>query len=211
MTGLVRWSCISWREKIHHDGQHWTIAVPVLQLEPNLYPDNLLDEMNGKWAGRDWWVMYTKPRQAKALARDLCRRKIPFYLPLVRDNLTYGRRRVKSYSPLFGDYVFLFGSQEERVDSLATNRIARVLPVGDPQQFQCELRDLHELINSDMSLTLENRLPKGRRVRVSIGPLAGVEGTVLERRGGCRLVVSVDFLQRGASVEIDEFMLEPIY
>ena len=61
-----------------------------------------------------------------------------------------------------------------------------------------------------MALVLENRLTRGRRVRVCCGPLAGVEGTVLERRGGDRLVVTVDFLQRGASVEISYFMVEPI-
>ena len=184
--------------------------MPVLQLEPNLYPDGLLDETNHESDGRDWWVVYTKPRQVKAFARDLYRRKIAFYLPLVKTQLKYGRRRVESYSPLFGDYVFLFGSQEACEDTPATNRIVRILPVGDPKRLQRELRNLHELISLDMSLTVENRLPRGKRVRVCIGPLTGVEGIVLQRRGGCRLVVSVDFLQRGASVEIDEFMLEPI-
>lgn len=184
--------------------------MPLLQLEPNLCPDGLLDEAGCESAGRDWSVVYTKPRQAKALARELCRRKVPFYLPLVRKQLTYGRRRIESYSPLFGDYVFLFGSREERVDTLGTNRIVRVLPVCDPQQLQRELRALHQLISSDMSLRLEDRLSRGRRVRVCVGPLTGVEGTVLECRSGCRLVVSVDFLQRGASVQVDEFMLEPI-
>ena len=50
----------------------------------------------------------------------------------------------------------------------------------------------------------------GDRVRVRRGPLAGVEGTVLTRRGRKRLLVSVDFLQQGASVEIEDFLLEPI-
>jgi transcriptional antiterminator RfaH len=166
--------------------------------------------MSGESAGRDWWVVYTKSRQAKALARDLWHREIPFYLPLVRKNRISGRRSVESYAPLFGEYVFLFASPEERTDSLTTNRIVRILTVADPQRLQCELQDLHQLIDSDMSLTLEDRLPRGTRVRVCIGPLTGVEGTVLYRRSRCRLVVSIDFLQRAASVQIDEFMLEPV-
>jgi hypothetical protein len=40
--------------------------------------------------------------------------------------------------------------------------------------------------------------------------LAGVEGTVLSRRGGTRLLVAVNFLQQGASVEIEDFLLEPL-
>ena len=50
----------------------------------------------------------------------------------------------------------------------------------------------------------------GNRVRVRRGPLAGLEGAVLVRRGQTRLLVQVNFLQKGASVEIDDFLLEPI-
>jgi hypothetical protein len=37
-----------------------------------------------------------------------------------------------------------------------------------------------------------------------------MEGTVLVRRGKTRLIVHVTFLQQGASVEIDDFNLEPL-
>jgi hypothetical protein len=37
-----------------------------------------------------------------------------------------------------------------------------------------------------------------------------LEGTVLVRRGKTRLIVSITFLQQGASVEVDDFNLEPI-
>jgi transcriptional antiterminator RfaH len=40
------------------------------------------------------------------------------------------------------------------------------------------------------------------------GPFAGLEGTVTKRRGETRLLVSINFLQQGASVEIDDFMLD---
>jgi len=44
---------------------------------------------------------------------------------------------------------------------------------------------------------------------VKAGPFAGLEGTVVVRRGETRLLVAVNFLQQGASVEIDDFVLEP--
>jgi hypothetical protein len=40
--------------------------------------------------------------------------------------------------------------------------------------------------------------------------LAGLEGTIITRRGQTRLLVHVDFLQQGASVEIDDLCVEPI-
>jgi hypothetical protein len=37
-----------------------------------------------------------------------------------------------------------------------------------------------------------------------------MEGSVLVRRGETRLLVAIDFLQRGASVAIEDYMLEPL-
>jgi transcription antitermination factor NusG len=157
---------------------------------------------------RQWWVLYTKSRQEKSLARDLLQHQIPFYLPLVKSNKVYRKWRVSTYNPLFSGYVFLFGSGVERGRSLTTNRLSRILAVEDGDSLLHDLRQLQLLIASDAPLTLESRLAAGARVRVRRGPLEGLEGTVLERRGQTRLLVSVNFLQQGASIDIDDFMLE---
>jgi transcriptional antiterminator RfaH len=154
--------------------------------------------------------LYTKARQEKAIARDLLGYEIPFYLPLVKKTSVCRGRKISAHIPLFSGYVFLFGSEEERVQSLTTNRISRVLTVPDPGGLRRDLRQVHRLIEANMPLTVESRLVPGTRVRVRRGPLEGLEGRVLTRRDGVRLLVSVDFLQQGASVEIDDFMLEPI-
>ena len=40
--------------------------------------------------------------------------------------------------------------------------------------------------------------------------MKGIEGVITQRRGGKRrLLVAVEFLHRGVSVEIDDFMVEP--
>jgi transcription antitermination factor NusG len=166
--------------------------------------------MNGESLDRRWWAVYTKARQEKAFARDLLRHEIPFYLPVVKKTLVYRGRRVRSRVPLFGGYVFLFGTDDERGTSLATSRVSRMLPVGDPEKLRSDLRELQRLIDAGIPLTIEGRLAPGRRVRVRRGPFEGIEGTVVKRRSGMRLVVHVDFLQQGASVEIEDYMVEPI-
>ena len=81
-------------------------------------------------------------------------------------------------------------------------------------QNSCACKDeaevIHRLIDSGAPLTVESRLARGDRVRIRSGPLAGLEGTVLSRRGIRRLTVSVDFLQQGASVAVEDYMLETI-
>ena len=112
--------------------------------------------------------------------------------------------------PLFSGYVFMLGSEQERVCSLTSNRVSRILPVHDPSRLRAELENIFRLISSGAPLTVEQRLVPGNRVRVRHGPLAGMEGTVLVRRGKTRLIVNVTFLQQGASVEVEDFNLEPI-
>ncbi len=112
--------------------------------------------------------------------------------------------------PLFPGYVFMFGSEQERILSLTTNRVSRILEVADPSHLRAELEQINRLIHCGAPLTVEQRLAPGNRVRIKHGAMAGLEGTVLVRRGKTRLIVAVTLLQQGVSVEVDDFSLEPI-
>lgn len=184
--------------------------MPILEAEPAVHPSNLLDEVSAVDSSRRWWAVYTKARQEKAFARHLLSMDIPFYLPLVaKDNMIRGRR-VQSFIPLFGGYVFLFGDESERTKSLTTNRISTILPVDDQDQLTSDLLQVSTLIDAGAPLTIESRLCPGDTVRIKSGPMAGLEGTVINRRGKTRLLVAVKMLQQGVSVEIDDFQLESL-
>jgi len=184
--------------------------MPILAPETSIYPERLLDESAHPSDEQKWWAIHTKPRQEKSLARDLLQQEIPFYLPLVAKNHLVRGRKVQSRIPLFTSYVFLFGSGDQRVESLKTNRIAYTLEVTDGEQLRKDLCQVQQLIELGAPLTVEARLTPGRRVRIRGGSMAGLEGTILVRRRHTRLVVAVDFLQQGISVEIDDFLVEPI-
>ena len=159
---------------------------------------------------RRWLALYTKARQEKSLARELLKYRVPFYLPLVRKtSISRGRKRT-SLVPLFGGYLFLYGSEEERLRALATNRISRILTVEDPDQLVFDLRQLRQLIAANAPLTVESRLGPGQQVRVRQGAFAGLEGTVLKRRGETRLLGEHQLPATSASVEIDDFLLDPL-
>lgn len=184
--------------------------MPILRQEPSQFPDDLLNDAGPPSGDRCWWVLYTKARQEKSLARELFKHEIPFYLPLVQKTLVQRGRKRKSFVPLFLGYLFLFGDEQDRVRSLATNRVSRALKVDDQTRLAHDLRQLKRLIESEAPVTVESRLEPGRRVRVTQGSLMGIEGTVLVRRDSVRLLIAVDFLQQGASVEIEDSLLEPL-
>jgi transcription antitermination factor NusG len=177
-----------------------------------LYPEHLLDEPGESPAfepgDRHWWVVYTKSRQEKSLARELLKYQVPFYLPQVKNTTIVQGRRRTTFMPLFTGYVFMLADEAERVRALTTNRISRTLNVEETEQLLLDLRQIKRLIESNAPLTIERRLAPGQKVRIKQGALMGMEGTVLLRRGETRLLVAVNFLQQGASIEVQDYLLE---
>ncbi|MFV2068318.1 MAG: UpxY family transcription antiterminator, partial [Pirellulales bacterium] len=120
--------------------------MPILAPETSIYPASLLDEPNRLLDEHKWWAIHTKPRQEKSLARELLQQEIPFYLPLVAKNRLMRGRKVESYIPLFTSYVFLCGSDEQRVESLKTNRVAYTLEVTQGEELRKDLRQVQQII-----------------------------------------------------------------
>lgn len=183
--------------------------MPLLPAEPTLYPRDLFD---GRADDREpWWVLYTLARQEKQLCRHLHAAGQNYYCPIIeRRYRSPGGRARSSYLPLFPNYVFLCGPETARHQAVTTGCVSRCLPVEDPATFLSELRQLHQLIALGAPLTPEERLSPGMRVRVKTGPFAGVEGVVLKRHSERRLLVMVNFIQRGASMELGDYELEPL-
>jgi transcription antitermination factor NusG len=96
------------------------------------------------------------------------------------------------------------------VTTLTTNRISRILPVSDQDQLRRDLANVHHLIERNAALAVEQRLTPGDKVRIKTGSLRGMEGVVVKRPGKTRLLVAVNYLRQGVSVEIDDCALDPI-
>jgi transcriptional antiterminator RfaH len=134
---------------------------------------------------------------------------VPFYSPLVKRRIhTAGGRVRHSFVPLFAGYVFAPVDDEQRRDVLATNTVARWISVDDERMLVDDLRAIKRLIDSERPLTPEARMEPGQAVRVKSGPLRGVEGVVIKRRGSERLVVAVRLLNQGVSIELEDVDLE---
>jgi transcription antitermination factor NusG len=157
-----------------------------------------------------WWLVHTKSRCEKALATDLDRHGIGFFLPLARMRRRHGGRRVEVLMPLFPSYLFLNGGPDERYATLMTHRAAQIIEVVDQEHLKNELRQIHRVIVSREPVDLYPGLQQGQRCRVTGGPLAGLEGVVLRRRDACRIYIGVEALGQSAELEIDPSLLETI-
>jgi transcription antitermination factor NusG len=185
--------------------------MPVLASEPAQFPDDLFGGASpGTSSGRAWWVMHTKPRQEKSLARQLLVGQIPFYLPLIGKRYRLRARTIKSFVPLFAGYLFVFADNEERIRVLSTHRVVRNLQVVNQEQLWSDLRQIHQLIAAGAPITPVDKLVPGTVAEIRSGPLAGLRGKIIRTMSGGRFVVEVDFIQRGASVLLEDFNLQHV-
>jgi transcription antitermination factor NusG len=183
--------------------------MPLLPLEPFVYPENLLTEdVLSTEADVRWWVLQTRPRAEKQIARRFLRRSVPFFLPLYQKQWRKSGRLFTSHMPLFPGYLFLHGDFQARLVALETNLVARTIPVDDQAQFRNDLARVHHLMTTGASLSPEERLVAGTRVEILRGPFVGLEGKVLRRGKKLKLFVEVQLLQRGVSVEIESWMVQ---
>jgi transcription antitermination factor NusG len=193
--------------------------MPILPKQPDVFPTDLFERLGESEStpvpsaaeGRRWLVYYTIARREKDLMRKLEAAEIPFFGPLIRRRLrSPGGRTRESFVPLFPGYVFSWADDDQRRSALATNTIARWIPVVDERMLVDDLRAIRRLIESDQPLTPEARLEPGQAVRVRAGPLKGIEGMVISRRGVERLLIAVRFLNQGASIALEDVDLEAI-
>jgi transcriptional antiterminator RfaH len=185
--------------------------MPLLPLEPFVCPDNLFDQPAApeQDIGR-WWVLHTRPRAEKALARILLGRKLRFFLPLYQKQLRSSGRCLNSYLPLFSGYIFLHGDSHDRLHALETNLVAQVLPVENQLQIHRDLMRVHDLMIMGACLSPEERLQPGMLVEIVRGPLIGMQGKIVTRHNKMRFLVEVQFLQQGVSLDIESWMIQRV-
>jgi transcription antitermination factor NusG len=158
----------------------------------------------------EWWVAHTKARAEKALAWDLINHGIPHFLPMLERVTISGGRKRKGLAALFPGYVFFCGAGQARYTAMTTDRICQVIAVRDRDQFVNELSAIERVLASRMTMDFYHHAVVGRRCRVRIGPLQGIEGTIVRSDDVTRLVMGVTMLGRGAALEISADLLEPV-
>ena len=176
--------------------------MPILPYESDIYPDTLLEFPP---TDAKWWAAYTLSRREKVFMDRLRKLAVPFYGPLIKKPTRLASGRVRTaFVPLFPGYVFLCGSDEQRLEAFRTQCVVRTLEVPDESELINDLRQIRQLIALDAPLSPEPRLLPCRKTRIRSGRFAGIEGAIIKRRGKDTLVVVVKFLQQGVSVLLEE-------
>lgn len=159
---------------------------------------------------QSWLVCHTRPRCEKKFAALMTAEGFTHYLPLVQSVRRYRQQTKRFTKPLFPGYVFAQVPAERKARIYQQELIARAIPVTDEAVFLRQLAEVKAIVASGFELSLMPLLTKGRRVKISGGPLHGLEGYVDNPANPAGIVISVDVLQQGLHVKVPAANLTPL-
>jgi len=157
-----------------------------------------------------WNAIYTRHQHEKIVAENLTRSGVEVFLPTYNVIRQWTDRKKCLCLPLFPCYVFLRTCFEQRWKILATPSVHSFVTFGDrPAQIpDLELDAIRKAVESRIRVEPLPFLHCGDWVRVKSGPLAGIEGILIRKKGSYRLVLSVELLWKSIAVEVDAFSVQ---
>lgn len=152
-----------------------------------------------------WYAIWTRSRHEQVVRQQLEQKRIEVFLPTITKWSRWKDRRKQVVWPLFPGYCFARFTPEERVPVLkCTGAVSIVSFDGVPATIpEHELSGIRQLVESDLLFDPCPLIHEGDKVEVVHGPLKGVVGRLVRKGSHARLILSVDLIGQGVSVEVD--------
>jgi transcription antitermination factor NusG len=152
-----------------------------------------------------WYAVCTRSNHEKSAAAQLDQRSIEHFLPLYESVRMWKDRRKRLEFPLFPGYLFVRIPLQERLRVLLTPGVVRLVgfdnrPAALPDE---EIEALRNVLVHGAHSEPYPYLRVGRKVRITRGALAGMEGVLVRKKGRVRLVLSIDLIRQSAIIEVD--------
>jgi len=154
---------------------------------------------------RRWHAIYTRHQHERVVAEILGKKGLEVFLPTYSAVLRWKDRNKQLTLPLFPTYLFFADGLDQRLQILTTPGVCAILgTAGVPAVIPSEeISAIRQVVESSLRIEPHPFLQYGDRVRVTTGPLVGIEGILIRKKHLYRLVLSVRMLGKSAAVEVD--------
>src|SRR5882672_7399506 len=158
-----------------------------------------------------WYAAYTCANHEKRVAAELGVREVEHFLPVYSSVRRWKDRRVKLDLPLFPGYIFVRLALRERLRVLQIPSVVRLVGFnGQPTALpDTEMEIMRSGLCQSLGAEPHPFLTVGRRVRITGGPFAGLEGVLKRKKNSVRVVVSISLIQRSVAVDVDAAEVTP--
>jgi transcriptional antiterminator NusG len=166
--------------------------------------------------GAQWRALWTHSNAEQLVHDQLIAKKFDSFLPMIPVWSRRGGAQHLIRKPMFPGYLFLRHALDKAsyIEVMKANGMARILGerwdrpavVADE-----EVEGIRQVLDTGMPILPHAYLREGHRVRITRGPLTGVEGVLVHHKlHKGLLVVSVELLQRSVAVEVDCVFVAPV-
>ena len=159
-----------------------------------------------------WYVAHTRPRCEKKLAQFCRRENLAATLPCYRVVHKYRAKTAKTVvfeKPLFPGYVFLQLFPQQRQKVRQSDFVARLLEIVSQDLFVEQLKAVLHALQNDFEIRLAPEIKEGQRVRITRGPLQGVEGWIERGYSPGTVLLRINFIGQAAAVQLPPGDFEP--
>jgi transcription antitermination factor NusG len=145
-------------------------------------------------------------------ASSLIYKGFEVFLPQYTAVRQWSDRAKKVSAPLFPCYVFLRGGLDQWLNIVTAPGVQDLVRfAGVPAIIpDVEIEAVRQTLVRCGHVAPHPFLKGGDWVRVKCGPLEGIEGILVRHKKQSRLVLSVEFLQKSAAVEVDAWVVERV-
>jgi transcription antitermination factor NusG len=158
-----------------------------------------------------WYAVFTTPRHEKRVAGHFVMRELEGYLPLYQAVHKWKNRcKVALDLPLFPNYIFVRIDWRERVRVLEVPGVAGVVGTRPELSVIADeyIKSLREGLRAH-KIEPHPYLVIGERVRIKDGAMGGMEGVLVRKKAGFRVVLTLDMIMQSIAVEVDADQVEP--
>lgn len=153
-----------------------------------------------------WRVIWTRSRFEKSVAEALSSKNHIVFLPLRKEIRQWSDRRKKIEVPLFPNYIFVRAVEADFQEILKIPGVVKLIQENNRPAIirESQMRLLKKLIeNSDYPELEFQTLDEGSNITIRSGPLRGLSGVLVERKGKYKLGIRISEIKASILVEID--------
>jgi|ERR1051326_615788 transcription antitermination factor NusG len=158
-----------------------------------------------------WFALQVKPTHEKRVTSLLEYQDYECFLPTYSSRRRWSDRIKRVELPLFPGYVISRFDPSARASIVKTPSVIAIVGIGGtpiPIDDE-EVANIQRVVSAGFGLSPHPFLQVGRRVRINVGSLAGIEGLIVNVRKPDQLILSITLLQRSVAVAIDSAWVTP--
>jgi len=153
----------------------------------------------------EWYAVYTKPHAEKQVFNRLEEAGIEAFLPLQKTIRQWSDRKKIVEKPLLSSYIFVRVKRKQFPTVYRTYGIVKFVTFeGNPVPIpRSQIDNLRLLVNSDAEIEVNSeKYEPGDRVEVASGSLAGLQGELIGKGRGKRMIIRLDEIGKNIIVKI---------